>query len=158
MQAIPAQTISDTDLWYLLNHPWAISRAEWRLGDENSKKTMFTYIRDLLGQTEDEGYAYLWKTQQNEPIAVLGCYAVSEKNFTTFLVCSHHYEVHAMDLSFQMRKTLKEKAKDYKGCTLGIYSSSEHPHLFTWLRFLGFTHLPQGDKGEWRYFEYTTPS
>ena len=63
-----------------------------------------------------------------------------------------------MKLSFEMRKTLREKAQQYIGHTLGIYSISKHPGLFTWLRFFGFKPQPEGDKGDWQYFEFVAPS
>ncbi len=150
--------ITTEDLWYILNNPWSITEAEWRLRDENSRKSMFSYIQELLELTAGEGYSTIWRTSNNEPIAILGGYKVADKKYTTFFVCSHHYEENAMKLSFEMRKTLRNKAKEYKGCTLGIYSISQHPNLFTWLRFLGFTYLPEGNKGDWRYFEITSPT
>jgi len=157
MMIAPQSEITQEDLWYILNNPWSITEAEWRLRDENSRKSMFSYIQELLELTVGEGYSKIWKDKNNAPIAILGGYQVSDKKYTTFFVCSHHYEEHAMKLSFEMRKTLREKSLFYKGCTLGIYSISQHPALFTWLRFLGFRHLPAGDKGEWRYFEFVAP-
>jgi len=150
--------ISQEDLWYILTNPWSVSEAEWRLRDENSRKSMFSYIQELLQLTAGEGYSRIWRDKDSNPIAILGGYKVSEKKYTTFFICSRHYEEHAMKLSFEMRKTLRKKAVDYKGCTLGIYSISKHPGLFSWLRFLGFTHLPEGDKGDWQYFEFVAPS
>lgn len=153
----PQSEITQEDLWYVLNYPWSVSEAEWRLRDENSRKSMFVYILKLLKLTAEEGYSKIWRDQNKEPIAILGGYQVSDKKYTTFFICSHHYEEHAMKLSFEMRKTLREKAVHYTGCALGIYSISQHPGLFSWLRFLGFTHLPEGDKGEWQYFEFVAP-
>lgn len=150
--------ISKEDLWYILNNPWSISKAEWRIGDENNRKSMFTHIQELLELTVDDGYSKIWKTANDEPIAILGSYKVADKKYTTFLICSHHYDEHVMKLSFEMRKTLRDKALQYKGYTLGIYSISQHPNLFTWLRFLGFIYLPEGNKGNWRYFEFVSPT
>ena len=158
MLELQTEIIPDEDLWFILNNPWSISEVEWRLRDENSRKTMFSYIQELLASTLGGGYSKIWRTTSNEPIAILGCYKVSEKKYTTFLVCSHHYDAHAMKLSFEMRKTLKDTSVHYKGCTVGIYSSSEHSHLLTWLRFLGFKYLPEGNNGDWRYFEYMSPN
>tara|TARA_R110001632_G_scaffold232813_2_gene374743 strand:+ start:2674 stop:3150 length:477 start_codon:yes stop_codon:yes gene_type:complete len=158
MAKLQTECIPDDDLWFILNNPWSITEAEWRLRDENSRKSMFTHIKELLASTEEGGYSKMWRTSANEPIAILGCCKISEKKYTTFFVCSHHYDAHAMKLSFQMRKTLKEVSVYFKGCTLGIFSSSEHPHLFTWLRFLRFKYKPEENNGVWKYFEYVSPS
>ena len=157
MIVAPQSEISQDDLWYILNNPWSISEAEWRLRDDNSRQSMFTYIQELLEQTKGEGYSNIWRDKQQKPIAILGGYQVSDKKYTTFFICSDLYEEHAMKLSFEMRKTLREKAQQYQGCTLGIYSISQHPSLFTWLRFLGFTYVPEGNNGDWRYFEFKAP-
>lgn len=149
--------INSEDLWYILNNPWSISEVEWRIRDENNRTAMFSYIQELLQKTRDGGYSKIWRTEKDEPIALLGGYKVADKKFTTFLICSHHYDEHVMKLSFEMRKTLKEKAAHYQGYTLGIHSVSPHPDLFTWLRFLGFTYMPEGNKGDWRYFEFVAP-
>lgn len=152
----PQTEITSEDLWYILNNPWSISEAEWRLRDENSRKSMFSYIQELLKLTKEEGYSNIWRTTDKEPVAILGSYKVSDKNYTTFFICSHHYEANAMKVSFEMRKTLREKSQMHKGCTIGIYSVSQHPHLFTWLRFLGFTYQPEENNGDSRYFEFLT--
>ena len=157
MQNLQAN-IALEDLRYIIDNPWSISEVEWRLGDENNKNAMFSYIQELLVKTEDEGYSKIWKTESKEPIAILGGYKVGHKKYTTFLICSHHYDKHVMKLSFDMRSTLKELSAHFKGYTIGIHSVSPHPSLFTWLRFLGFTHVPEEDRGDWRYFELTTPT
>lgn len=146
--------ISPEELWFILNNPWSISKAEWRLGDQNNRESMFEYIQEMLELAKKDGYSRLWRTSEDEPISLLGCYKMSEKNYTTFLVSSYHYEEYAMKLSFDIRKVLRQKAKDYKGYTLGIYSTSQHPYLFTWLRFLGFKHRPEKNQYDRRYFEY----
>lgn len=156
--AVLQNEITTEDLTYVLNNPWSISEAEWRLRDENSRKSMFAYIKELLELTKGEGYSAIWRTANKEPIALLGGYKLTDTKYTTFFVCSHHYEEHAMKISFEMRKTLRNKAKFYRGCTLGIYSISQHPGLFTWLRFFGFTYVPEGNKGDWRYFEFVSPT
>ena len=150
--------ITAEDLWFVLNNPWSISKLEWRLGDENNRKSMFSYIQDLLELAGQEGYTWIFKTKDNEPISILGCYRMTENNYTTFLVSSYHYEEYAMNLAFHIRQILREKTFDEKGFTLGIYSVSEHPHLFTWLRFLGFNYQPDGNVGNRRYFEFAVPS
>lgn len=118
---------------------------------------MFAYLQELLDLANQDGYYKLWRTPEGEPISLLGCYKMQDKNYTTFLISSHHYDEYAMKLSFEMRSILKEKAARYKGYTLGIFSTSQHPNLFTWLRFLGFVHQPEKDVGDRRYFELITP-
>ena len=150
--------ITSEDLWYVLKNPWSISEIEWRIRDENNRNAMFSYIQELLEKARGDGYSTIWRTDNGEPIAILGGYKIDEKKYTTFLICSHHYEEHVMKLSFEMRQTLKETAARYKGYTISILSVSQHPSLFTWLRFLGFTYLPEGNMGDWRYFEFVTPA
>ena len=148
--------VSKEELWFILNNPWSISKTEWRLGDRNNRESMFEYIQEMLEMARNDGYSRLWRTSEGEPISLLGCYRVSEKNYTTFLVSSYHYEEHAMRLSFEIRQDIREKARFYKGYTLGIYSTSQHPHLFTWLRFLGFKHRPEKNQYDRRYFEFVS--
>lgn len=150
--------IAAKDLWFVLNNPWDISKVEWRLGDENNRRNMFDYIQELLHRSESEGYRWIFKTEDNQPISILGCYKMDDNRYTTFLVSSIHYEAHAMNLAFIIRDLLRKKTAGKKGVTLGIYSVSEHPHLFTWLRFLGFKYQPEGDNGNRRYFEFKVPS
>lgn len=149
--------ITDEDLWFILNNPWSVSEYEWRLRDENNRKSMFKYIQELLQKADEDGYKRMWKTPEGEPISILGCYKMSEKKYTTILVSSTHYEKYAMNLSFEMRSILKEKAVKYKGHSLGMYTNSDHPHLFTWLRFLGFTYKPESDNADYKYFEIVAP-
>ncbi|WGK64048.1 hypothetical protein [Croceiramulus getboli] len=158
MKALSTDIIPEVDLRYILANPWSISAMEWRLGDENSKESMFHYIQELLTLTEEGGYSKIWRDEKALPIAILGCYPVAKTKYTTFLVCSDLYEEHALKISFQMRKTLKVYAQYYPGCSIGIFSSSRHPHVFTWLRFLGFQYLPNRDDGNSRYFEYRSSS
>ena len=146
--------ITPEDLWFILNNPWHISNTEWRLGDENSRMSMFEYINELLAESRKDGYSQIWRCENNEPISLLGCYRLAEKQYTTYLISSHLYEAHAVKLSFEIRKVLREKASRYKGYSLGIYSNSQHPHLFTWLRFLGFKYRPDKDHYDRRYFEF----
>ncbi|NNK72275.1 MAG: hypothetical protein HKO94_03690, partial [Flavobacteriaceae bacterium] len=82
--------ITAEDLWFVLNNPWSISSLEWRLGDENNRKNMFSYIQELLELAGQEGYKWIFKTNDNEPISILGCYQMAENNYTTFLVSSYH--------------------------------------------------------------------
>jgi hypothetical protein len=67
-------------------------------------------------------------------------------------------EQHALKLSFDMRRILKEQALVHRGCTCGLYSEAAHPNQISWFRFLGFTYIPEGNRGTTRYFEYVAPS
>ena len=153
---VPKSDITQEDLWFIIKKPWSISEAEWRLRDDNSRASMFIYIQELLELTKVDGYLQIWRTPALEPIAILGSYKVSDKKYTTFFICSHYYDANAMKVSFEMRKILREKSQMHKGCTIGIYSVSKHPHLFTWLKFLGFNYLPERNNGDARYFEFAT--
>ena len=150
--------ITREDLWFVLKNPWSISKVEWRLGDENNRNNMFDYLQELLHLAGKEGYTWIFKTEADEPISILGCYQMEANKYTTFLVSSIHYETYAMNLAFIKRDLLRKKTVEKRGISLGIYSVSEHPHLFTWLRFLGFKYHPEGDNGNRRYFEFAVPS
>lgn len=146
--------ITSTDILYILNNPWDITEGEWVLNDESIKNTSLIYIEEKLTRSATDGYSYVWKTQDDQPIAILGAYKVEEKKFETFFIASKHMVDFALKLSFEMRQMLKEKAHIYKGYSLGLYSESNHPKQLTWFRFLGFKYIPEADAGNTRYFEY----
>lgn len=146
--------IHPEDILYILKHPWEVSANEWGLLAENGIESQLAYLEEHLALTRVDGYSKLWKTADQEPIALLGGYKVGDKKYETFFIASKHMQAHAMRLSFEMRKLLKEKASQYMGCTCGLYSTSAHPSQISWFRFLGFRYLPDKNLGTTRYFEY----
>ncbi len=150
--------ISTNDILYILKNPWKLTESEWVLQDKNLFNSAFDDIIKRLKLTVEEGYSKIWKTSKEEPIAILGVYKIEDKKYETFFIASTHMDAHALQLSFDMRTILKEKALIYKGCTCGLYSTSDHPSQLTWFRFLGFRHIPEEDLGKTRYFEYKSPS
>jgi hypothetical protein len=149
--------IRQEDIAYILEHPWGISAKEWGLRDRQMRDSQLAYLKEHLALAKIDGYAKLWKTSTDEPIALLGGYKVADKKYETFFIASKHMQEHAMRLSFEMRKILKEKATQYKGCSCGLYSTSEHPSQISWFRFLGFKYLPEHNLGSTRYFEFVAP-
>ncbi len=153
----PHHEIEPKYISYILDNPWKISQGEWRLTDEKDKEVTLLFIMERLRMTDSDGYSKLWKTESDEPIAILGGFKVGERKYETFFVASKHMEDHALRLSFDMRQILREQAPRHKGCTCGLYSESEHPSQISWFRFLGFNYMPQGNIGNTRYFEYVSP-
>jgi hypothetical protein len=154
----PLNEISAIDISYILDNPWVITESEWNLQDKTSLNNMLLDISRRLKLTFEDGFSKIWKTTNNEPIAILGGYKIEPKKYETFFIASKHMKDHALQLSFDMRKILKEKATIYKGCSCGLYSTSAHPSQITWFRFLGFSYIPEGNLGNTRYFEYKAPS
>jgi len=146
--------ISDRDILYILENPWEKSRGEWLLATVGERQETLQYIKDLLQSSKTEGCSKLWKTQNNEPIAILGAFKVEDKRYETFFICSKHMQAHGMKLSFDMRKILKELSLRYKGCTLGQYAKADRTDQKSWFRFLGFAYQPEGNRGNNQYFEY----
>ncbi len=148
--------ITPNDISFILDNPWEITAIEWQLNDEEYKKNRHVYILEKLELATTSGYAKIWKTATNEPIAILGAHKVTDKKFGTFFVASKHMEEHALKLSFDMRQILKEQSYIYKGkgYSLGLYSESLHPKQVTWFRFLGFKQKKEEDRGDFKYFEY----
>ena len=58
------------------------------LSDEDYKQNRQAYIVEKLKLATQDGYAKIWKTTTNEPIAILGAHKVSDKKFGTFFVAS----------------------------------------------------------------------
>ena len=150
--------ISANDILFILEHPWSLTESEWSLQDKSLLTDAFEDIRRRLKSTTDDGYSKIWRTPNQEPIAILGGYKIADKKYETFFIGSHYMEEYALKLSFDMRNILREKASTYKGCMCGLYSTSDHPSQKTWFRFLGFQYVPEGDLGMTRYFEYKSPS
>ncbi|MCJ7465090.1 MAG: hypothetical protein MUO53_00155 [Maribacter sp.] len=152
------KVISDLDISYILNNPWEKSKGEWLLANTSERAETLQFIKNRLLSTQNEGYSKIWKTLGNEPIAILGAYKVGDKRYETFLICSRHMEAHALKLSFDMRKILKELSIKYKGCTCYQYAEQGRTDQISWFRFLGFKYKPEGDKGKTRYFEFVSPA
>lgn len=150
----PHDAIRPEDIWYILENPWEVSENEWGLKDASNKENTIPLIKDRLRFAAEDGYSKIWRTNENEAIAILGGYKVGNKKYETFFIASSHMSDYALKLSFEMRKILKDKSNSYKGCSCGIYSSSDHPSQITWFRFLGFEYKPEGDRGNSRYFEH----
>lgn len=157
MSKLPKE-ISADDIKYILVNPWNITESEWGLEDPDILDSKLAYISKYLKLTEEGGYFKVWRATDNTPIAILGMFKVADKAYETLFIASKHMEEHSLKLSFEMRKILKETSKAYIGCTLRIYSTSDHPHQITWFRFLGFKYLPDGNIGNTKYFEYSSPA
>jgi len=148
--------ITPNDISYIIDNPWELTASEWELHDKKIRNNSLSDIQNRLKLTSEDGYSKIWKTINDEPIAILGGYKTGDKKYGTFFIASKHMKEHALKLSFDMRQILKEKSDDYKGYTLGLYSESEHPKQITWFRFLGFKYKPDENSGNARYFEYTS--
>lgn len=155
--AEPQNEISTVDISYILDNPWGLTESEWSLHDKSLLNNAFSGILSRLKLSAEDGFSNIWRTTNNEPIAILGVHKVEDKKYETFFIASKHMDEAALKLSFDMRKILKEKAAIYKGCSCGLYSTSDHPSQITWFRFLGFSYIPEEDLGNTRYFEYNPP-
>lgn len=150
--------ISTNDISFILDNPWQLTESEWSLQDKSSMKSAYADIIRRLKLCIEDGYTKLWKNPDQEPIAILGGYKIADKTYETFFIASKYMEEYALKLSYDMRNLLIEKAMVHKGCTLQLYSTSDHPSQQTWFRFLGFKYVPEGDLGTTRYFEYKSSS
>ena len=148
--------IEVSDILYILDHPWKITEKEWQLSTGTRKQSL-DYINKHLELSHVDGYSQIWRTADQKPIAILGGFKSGDRQYETFFVASIHMNDYALKLSFEMRMILKQQSARYKGCMCKLYSTSEHPKQFTWFRFLGFKHNPEGDVGNTRCFEYMAP-
>lgn len=149
--------ITKEDLSYILKNPWKFTYDEWKLHNIYNEKTALEYLLEQVELTQKDGYSKTWKTHNNLPLAILGAFKVSDTKLDCFFIASKHMEEHRQSLkvSFEMRKILEEQSYTYKGCTLALYSESKQIESQTsWLRFLGFKYMPEGNLGGSRYFEY----
>ncbi len=149
--------IKPVDISYILNHPWKISKNEWKLDSNKDLPEIYSYIETHLDLSSKAGFNKIWRTPANKPIGILGCYKVEDKLYESFFFGSKHMNDYGLKLTLEMRRLLKELTLDYKGCKCCLYSSSEHPKQISWFRFLGFEYMPKGNIGKARYFEYTIP-
>ncbi|NNC69965.1 MAG: hypothetical protein HKN90_03990 [Flavobacteriaceae bacterium] len=149
--------ITSQDISYILTNPWKFTNDEWRLHDELEKIRSLRFLLEKVELTCKGGYSKIWKTPNNLPLAVLGAYKVGDKKLEGFFVASKHMEEerHSLKITFEMRQLIKEQSYHYKGWTLGLYSESKNiQNQLSWLRLIGFTYKPDGNRGNNRYFEY----
>ena len=149
--------IRPKDVSYILDNPWEKLKWEWKLSNKSERQETLQFIQDRLKLTQSGGYSKIWKTPENDPIAIVGGYKVGDKKYETFFVASNHMDEYAMKLSFDMRKILKEISVKFKGCSCGQYSEADNTDRISWYLFLGLKYKPEGNIGNMRYFEYTSP-
>lgn len=150
----PHDEIRPIDILYILDNPWKVSEGEWELEGKSKQDTILSTVLRLLNLTVAGGYSKIWRAQNNLPIAILGAHKVMDKKYETFFIASKHMDEHALKISIEMRRILKDLSSHYPGCTCGLYSTSDHPNQIRWFKFLGFTYEPKGNIGNTRYFEY----
>lgn len=146
--------ISPEEIKYILENPWEKSRAEWRLANESQRQETLEFISNRLQLTKTNGFSKLWKTPDDRSIAILGAFKTSDTKYETFLICSDLMQENSINVSFDMRKILKELSIRYKGCTCGQYATAENKNQISWFRFLGFKYKPEGNRGSMLYYEY----
>jgi hypothetical protein len=149
-----SEEINPEDVSYILNNPWNLTETEWGLSGNVMLDYYENYINNQLISSRQDGFSKIWKTKSGQAIAILGFYKVGAKKYETFFVASKHMEEFGMRISLDLRRILKEETLNYKGCSCGLYSSSDHPKHIDWFKFIGFTYMPEADKGNQRYFEY----
>ena len=143
---------------YILENTWEKSKPEWLLGNERERQQTLEFIRQRLKMTQADGLCKLWKTKDDLPIALMGAFKVGPKKFETFLICSRHMEDHSIEVSFDMRRLLKEAALKYKDHRLGQYAEAHQTEMISWFRFLGFKYKEEGNIGQKKYYEIYAPN
>ena len=68
----------------LLENPWQISKDEWGLNGESDVARISSYIAKRLELSTEDGFSKIWRTQDKDPIGILGCYKVDEKMYEAF--------------------------------------------------------------------------
>lgn len=149
--------ISSADIMYILENPWEKLQWEWELDNESERQETLQFIKERLKLTQQDGYSKIWKTPDDEPLAIVGGYKVGDKKYATFFISSKHMETYGMQISFNMRKIAKELALQFKGCSISQYAEADDTDRISWYRFLGYKHKPEGDIGNKLYFEYASP-
>jgi hypothetical protein len=150
--------ISSRDIMYILENPWEKLQWEWKLADDDERQETLQFIKDRLKLTQQGGYSKIWKTPDDEPLAIFGGFKVEDKKYATFFISSKHMEEYGMQLSFEMRKIAKELVEQFKGCSTGQYAEVNDTDRISWYRFLGYKHNPEKDIGNELYFEYASPT
>lgn len=149
--------ITEEDLSYVLKNPWKFTHFEWRLHNVYNEESSLDHLIKQVELTQKGGYTKIWKTEDNLALAILGANIVGDKKLEGFFVASKHMEENknSLKVTFEMREVLLEQSYHYSGYTLGLYSESkEVDKQMSWLRFLGFNYVPDGNRGKTRYFEY----
>ena len=148
--------INTSDISFILNNPWSISNFEWQLAAQEDYDDTILYIKNRLKQSAEDGFYRIWKTDNKEPIAILGFFNTADKKYETFFIASKHMDEHARKVSVDLKKLLREKDAVYKQCTCYLYSGSNHPKQVDWFKFIGFNYIPEKNSGSTKYFEYVS--
>ncbi len=148
--------ISDENISFILHNPWDLTKSEWHLQDSFGYDNAFSQVKHRLELCKKDGFYRIWKSINDEPIAVLGFFNVGLKKYETFFIASKLMNDLALKISYDLRTILKEETFNYKESTCSIYSASEHPKQMKWFAFLGFTYRAEGNIGNSRYFEYVS--
>ncbi|TCK69317.1 hypothetical protein DFQ05_0838 [Winogradskyella wandonensis] len=149
--------ITEKDLSYVLKNPWKFSTYEWKLYNIHNEKTAFETLIEQFELCRKDGFSKVFRTPDNFPLLILMAVKISETKLHCYLVASKHMEENnqALKVTFEMRKILEEQSRNYKGCTLVVYSQSrETEKQMSWLRFIGLKYKPEGNVGDSKYFEY----
>ncbi|MGB5692658.1 MAG: hypothetical protein WBM43_08650 [Flavobacteriaceae bacterium] len=150
--------ISPADILYILENPWEKLQWEWKLANEEERQETLRFIQHRLKMAKQGGYSKIWKTPNDEPLAIFGGFKVEDKKYETFFVSSNHMETYGMELSFDLRRIARELVPLFKGCSTGQYAKAEDTDRISWYRFLGYKHKPESDRGNMQYFEYASPT
>ena len=151
------QEISSEDILYILENPWEKLQWEWKLANESERQETLQFIKDRLKLSQHGGYSKIWKTPDNEPLAIFGGYKVGDTKYATFFISSNHMEKYGIKISFDMRKIARDLVAQFRGCSTGQYADLDDTDRISWYRFLGYKHKPEGDIGNKRHFEYASP-
>lgn len=152
------EEIGSADISYVLENPWQISKDEWGLRTEIDLNRIYSYIAKRLELSAEDGFSKVWRTEDKNPIGILGCNKVADKIYESFFFASKHMDEYSLKITLEMRNILREQAFKHKGCKCVLYSASDHPKQIAWFRFLGFEYIPENNEGNARYFEYTSPN
>ena len=146
--------LQPTDIPYILAHPWQVTRQEWKLHLDGEVERVSRHLANRLARSTESGVARIWRTAEGEPIGILGCYPVKDRTYESVFIASEHMDRHAGRVTREMRRMLRDTARELPGCECVLYSASAHPKQIAWFRFLGFEHLPEKDAGGVRCFRY----
>jgi hypothetical protein len=149
--------ITQKDILYIINNPWEVTHQEWGLGTEDSVNRSLEYVKNKLTASKKDGFSKIWKTEKNEPVAILIFYCIGEKTYRTVFIAGKHMENQALKITRDLSQTILEKFKKYSDCTCGLYSGSTHPQHIKWFALLGFVYRPEENVGSLRFFEFLFP-
>jgi hypothetical protein len=149
--------ITSKDIMYILNNPWEKLKGSWKLSNKSELQETLQYVKNLLKSSQLDGYYKIWKTPDNNPIAIIGGYKIGDKKYKTYFVTSKHMDKYGMKLSFDIRKILKELSVQFRGCSFSHYVEADNTDRISWFLFLGLKYKSEGNIGNTRYFEYISP-